>query len=279
MLSQPSPLPPPPAPGPVVRALVLLTVKARYHNLFRRLWRKQSGLPYIFNIFIKAKPGENLAEAHAMRFVASCTSIPVPKVHYAFAYKGASYIVMSRVTGHMVGHGWSSRPEESKRRILDQLRSIIAELRSVPIPSGAGVSSVDGGPFYDCRLPRRDYWGPYSTVREFHEALVNGMDFDIDCTLRPDLAELFEFYRHAGDQLVLTHGDLSSLNILVQGDTVVGIVDWETAGWFPLYWEYTCAKYVNPRNPFWGDPVDQFLEPMPHELKMENIRRKYFGDV
>jgi len=89
------------------------------------------------------------------------------------------------------------------------------------------------------------------------------------------------FYREASEAddvpLVLTHGDLSSLNIMVQGDTVVGIVDWETAGWFPKHWEYTCAKYVNPYNPFWADPIDDFLEPMPRELEMENIRRKYFG--
>lgn len=272
-------VPQPPTPGRAVRTLVLLAVKATHHKLLRRFWRKQSGLLHIFNICIKTKPDENLAEAHAMRFVASCTSIPVPKVYYAFTYKGISYIVMRHIKGHMAGYGWSCRTEESKMRILDQLRRMITELRSIPVPEGAGVSSVDGGPFYDCRLPSRLYWGPYATAREFHEALVDGTDLDTECTVTPDLSELFEFYRQSGNKLVLTHGDLSSLNILVQGDAVVGILDWETAGWFPAYWEYTCAKYVNPQNPFWADPVDQFLTPMPHELKMETIRRKYFGDL
>ena len=115
-------------------------------------------------------------------------------------------------------------------------------------------------------------------MREFHEALVDGINLDTDFTLDRDLSELFEFYRRSGNELVLTHGDLSSLNILVRGDAVVGVLDWETAGWLPAYWEYTCAKYVNPQNPFWADEVDQFLAPMPDELKMETIRRKYFGD-
>jgi hypothetical protein len=48
--------------------------------------------------------------------------------------------------------------------------------------------------------------------------------------------------------------------------------------WFPAYWEYTCAIYVDPQNPFWADPVDQFLTPMPADLRMESIRGKYFGD-
>lgn len=42
----------------------------------------------------------------------------------------------------------------------------------------------------------------------------------------PDLPELFEFHRKSGEELVLTHGDLSSLNIMVRGDDVVGIIDW-----------------------------------------------------
>lgn len=214
-----------------------------------------------------------------MRFVARHTSIPVPEVYCAFTHKGASYIVMRHIKGQMAGSGWPGRTEESKTQILDQLRRMIIELRSVPPPEGAGVSSIDGGPLYDCRLPSRLYWGPYTTVRAFHEALVDGLNLDAEyATLAPDLCELLEFYRQSGSELVLTHGDLSSLNILVRGDAVVGVVDWETAGWFPAYWEYTCAKYVNPRNPFWADPVDRFLAPMPDKWRMETIRRKYFGD-
>lgn len=50
--------------------------------------------------------------------------------------------------------------------------------------------------------------------------------------------------------LVFTHGDLSRLNILARGDDIVGIIDWETAGWYPSYWEYTTACQVNPQNSF-----------------------------
>jgi aminoglycoside phosphotransferase len=152
------------------------------------------------------------------------------------------------------------------------------ELRSVPPPEGTSVGGVDGGPFYDCRLPSNPLWGPYATTRDFHEALANGANLDVEYAQLPDdVPELFEFYRQSGNQLVLTHGDLSSLNILVDGDEVMGILDWETGGWFPPYWEYTCAKNANPHNLFWAEEVDKFLEPFPHELKMEKIRQKYFG--
>lgn len=80
---------------------------------------------------------------------------------------------MRQMKGKTVRYDWISRSEESKTNILDQLRCMITELRLVPPPKGASVSSIDGGPIYDCRLPARSFWGPYGTVREFHEALID----------------------------------------------------------------------------------------------------------
>ena len=42
-------------------------------------------------------------------------------------------------------------------------------------------------------------------------------------------------------EAVFTHGDIAPRNILVSNDlekTVLGIVGWESAGWYPAYWEY-----------------------------------------
>lgn len=91
------------------------------------------------------------------------------------------------------------------------------------------------------------------------------------------MSEVFEFYGKSSNEPVLTHGDLSSLNILVRADEAVAIVDWETAGWFSLYWEDICTENANPLNGFWADEIDGFLDPMLYEPKMEAIRRKYFG--
>lgn len=77
--------------------------------------------------------------------------------------------------------------------------------------------------------------------------------------------------------MVLTHGDLSSLNILVKNDKVTGIVDWESSGWYPSYWEHITAMQVNFGNEFWEDYIDLFIEPRPDDLQMERIRQTYFG--
>ena len=265
-------------PGLIIRLLVLLFVKARDQKYLRRLWKPSPGLMSVFNVCIKVKPFASLAEAHAMQFVARNTSVPVPKVYYAFVHKDSTYAVMSKIEGQMAHEGWQKRTPQSKAKILDRLRRMVAEYRSVPPPEGTGVGGVDGGPFCDCRLPTTLIWGPFATARDFHEALAGDIDIDADYAKEPsDASELFDFYRRSDSHVVLTHGDLSSLNILVKGDDVVGIIDWETAGWFPPYWEYACAKNVNPYNVFWADEVDSFLEPMPYELRMESIRQRCFG--
>ncbi|KAF7550422.1 hypothetical protein G7046_g8019 [Stylonectria norvegica] len=239
--------------GPAHRLLTILCVWAMNQKYLGRLWKPSAGVLTVCNICIKVKPFDNLAEAHAMQFVMQHTSIPVPKVYCAFVHSGKTFIVMQRIKGEMAWRGWLNRPAQSKKQILDQLSQMMATLRSIPPPETTGIASVDGGPIFDCRLPEQ-VGGPYATTRDFHQALANGVDIDTEYTnLPPEVSELFGFYRHSSDKLVFTHGDLSSLNVMVRDDEVVGIIDWETAGWFPPYWEYTCAKHVNPYNTFWAD--------------------------
>jgi hypothetical protein len=80
--------------------------------------------------------------------------------------------------------------------------------------------------------------------------------------------------------LKLTRGDLSILNILARGDNVVGIIDWETAGFLPEYWEHTSACQVNPQDLFWKDEIERFIESEPEALEMGKdwtaILRQYY---
>ncbi|KAI1084874.1 kinase-like domain-containing protein [Whalleya microplaca] len=263
--------------GPLTRLLVVLIIKMQANEYLRHLWKKPVGLHAISNIYIKVKPIDNLTEAYAMQFVAQNTSIPVPKLYCAFVFKGRTYTVMKKIEGDMVGRGWENRTEESRKRILGQIRDMLDQLRSLNPPEGEGIASAEGEAFCDWRLPSKPLWGPFTTIRDFHEALINGINLDVNCqNVPPDLAELVTFYRQPFGKPVFSHGDLSKQNILVKGDSVVGIIDWETAGWLPNYWEYTCTRGVLPWYAFSQEEVDQFLLPMHHELGMDMIRRKYF---
>lgn len=213
-----------------------------------------------------------------MEFVRQHTTIPVPKVYSAFEYKGRVYIVMQRIDATMLAQDWRSRTAESQSRILAQLKSMVEQLLELQPPDGLCVANVDGGPIIDTRLPKQFHWGPFESVSEFHSALLDGLDLNAaSADAFPELQELASFDKQSSPEPVFTHGDLSSLNILCKDDSIVAIIDWETAGWLPPYWEYVCAWNVNPQNSFWQEEVDKFLTPLPHARNMDAIRRRYFG--
>jgi tRNA A-37 threonylcarbamoyl transferase component Bud32 len=251
--------------------LVLGAVK-----LCRKLPRRRAGSVCFVSakICIKVCSGGHLSEASTMRFVARNTSIPVPKVYCAFTYNGATYIAMERIKGDMLAKGWVKRSPGSKATLLAQLRVMVEELRRIPSPRES-VSNVDGGPIHDVRMP--DIHGPYIDVHEFHKQLRGGLGAHPDHYA--DLSKMIALQDGRQWALKFTHGDLSSLNILARGDNIVGIIDWETAGFYPEYWEYTSACQVHPFALFWRDEIEKFIQPVPEALEMEKIRQKYFGDM
>lgn len=78
---------------------------------------------------------------------------------------------------------------------------------------------------------------------------------------------------------VFTHGDLNPFNVFVRDGLVVGILDWEFAGWYPAYWEYTAAWHGNRTRQAWQGVLTEFLDAYPEELKMEITRQKWWGDL
>ncbi|KAI1113979.1 hypothetical protein F5Y14DRAFT_416524 [Nemania sp. NC0429] len=150
-----------------------------------------------------------------MRFVAVHTSIPVPRVYCAFTHRGCTYIVMERIDGMNAGRGWVHRSEESKAKILSQLRDMVQQLRGIlPPTSQRGVSNILGGSVYDPRLPAPAHWGPFSCVEDFHLQLRDSLALDTDQSDAPaDLLELLAFYQQPFPDIKLTHGDLSSSNV------------------------------------------------------------------
>lgn len=144
---------------------------------------------------------------------------------------------MERKPGKPLADGWVFRPDASKAKILAQLRPMIAELRKVPRPPAQDgvsnvdvVSGIDGGQFFDGNLPKKRFWGPFPSIRDFHRELRGGLMAVPDehteerFTDLRKLVALHENYAPSSPP-VLTHGDLSANNILADGDTVTGIID------------------------------------------------------
>ncbi|RLL93933.1 hypothetical protein CFD26_102916 [Aspergillus turcosus] len=164
-----------------------------------------------------------LSEAETLRFVRSKTSIPVPEVYDAYVDESIArgVIVMEYIEGDVLQDVWEDMAEEEQEGIISQLRGYMEELRSI---KGDFIGSIDKSscedPIFTSELGS---FGPYADEDEFNEGIIRAMG----------IAE-----GHLG---FAKRRDLTPRNILVRGGRVVGIIDWEMAGFFPEYWEYVKA--------------------------------------
>ncbi|KAK2794369.1 hypothetical protein FQN52_008728 [Onygenales sp. PD_12] len=68
-----------------------------------------------------------------------------------------------------------------------------------------------------------------------------------------------------------THADLCPRNILVRDGKVCAIIDWEFAGWYPEYWEYTKAHYGQIKMPDWYAQLGSVMGGYGDELNAERV--------
>ncbi|KAJ9357574.1 hypothetical protein DTO282F9_1422 [Paecilomyces variotii] len=113
-----------------------------------------------------------LAEAEALRYVHSRTSIPVPKVFNAYVDESLNrgVIVMEYVEGEVLRDVWDDMDDGRRKKIVQQLKGFMAQLRSI---KGEFIGSVDGtaceDPVFCAELGG---FGPYKTEDEFNDGLI-----------------------------------------------------------------------------------------------------------
>jgi aminoglycoside phosphotransferase (APT) family kinase protein len=61
--------------------------------------------------------------------------------------------------------------------------------------------------------------------------------------------------------IVFTHADFRPANIIINNSHVVGIIDWELAGWYPEHWEFVKAFYTWYWQNDWGTRLLGILQP------------------
>ncbi|KAL1977785.1 hypothetical protein VTN31DRAFT_644 [Thermomyces dupontii] len=142
--------------------------------------------------------------------------------------------------------------DAEKCAIRDQLNLILEKLRLLPLPS----EYLGGGnppECIDCRMWKRKSPTYMTSEAQFNEFLLSGNS-------RPGMEPYIEFIRpmfREDHRTVLTHGDLHPRNILAikeerGGIRITGLIDWETGGAYPEYWEF--VKSLNTVRPIrFGD--------------------------
>lgn len=202
---------------------------------------------------IKYGKSVSLLEGENMLFVKEKQAAPVPEVFALYSKKmwgkSINYIVMEYIPGQGLDATWAGLDSLQKAKISSRLRLHFDALRSLPTPGYFG--SIGKRPLEDDMFwtapgddTNRVISGPFDSELELNNALVDKY------TYNSGLEHKAAYYRRVlplilqNNNSVFTHGDLQRKNIIVRDDGEMALIDWETAGWYPEYWEYASAMFA-----------------------------------
>ncbi|KAF3343668.1 Putative pectate lyase C [Verticillium dahliae VDG2] len=172
-------------------------------------------------------------EVDTLRFLRrKAPELPTPDVKATWETGGRRYIVQDRVPGQTLGAVWHELDLSAKVRILDQVVAVIERWRTF---TSGKMSSVTGGPVESLRWWSTGFtpWGPFRRKRELFAYFEAAMG---DC---PEVVRHM-LWRNMPDcrPWTFSHGDLHVYNIMVEDGNLSGIIDFATAGFYPVWWEY-----------------------------------------
>ncbi|KFY04302.1 hypothetical protein O988_00877 [Pseudogymnoascus sp. VKM F-3808] len=221
------------------------------------------------NTVIKSGSDIQTDEINALR-VARELQLPVPEVYEAhpLPIMGAS-IHMSYIPGETLEVAWPTMSPDQKQGIALQLRAIVDKMRSLSSDDNA-FRSCGGGMIRDMRSYTTYAGGPFLDEQSFNDFVM-----DIAKSTPKVIREGLRARLRCDHRVVLTHGDLTPRNIIVQDNKITGLIDWEIAGWFPEYWEYVKFFHRPCIHKDWFDyALDIFSEPYIEDLiNYEGIHR------
>jgi hypothetical protein len=203
-----------------------------------------------------ALDGTGLAEARVMDFIRIHTKIPVPRVHMVFERAGELYNVMDYVPGERLSRSYGTSAEDLQN-IASQLAGIIRQIRAISIPQQSGIGTWDGRPFKNTWF-RPLPWDRnvtlscvFHSVAEYNDYWIKRSKLDI--TAAPHVG--------TSTQIVLAHGDLNGANIIVKNGEIAAILDWDTFGWYPDFWELIPPRIWVKGGKGWLEAMDRTFGP------------------
>ncbi|RWQ96568.1 kinase-like domain-containing protein [Paecilomyces variotii] len=266
----PRPMPPrilqttppvPHVPSKTVRILWGIVHKALYH--FSRWYCSWFGIHFDasivqlpFGLVMKWTDRTSLEEAISMQ-MARAAGMPVPRLiscgeHPNDPFNAFFSILMTRLPGVPLENSMDELQPDAEEPWLEELKICVQSMRLWHPPSQEIICSPIGTKIRSSRVPHH-VMGPFADQEEFHRYLLSPAsahgfksvaEYE-DALLRAKKLQ----ERHY--RIVFTHGDFKAHNILVGDDGhLSGFLDWESAGWYPEYWEFTTAMRFG-RNSWW----------------------------
>ncbi|PYH99821.1 kinase-like protein [Aspergillus ellipticus CBS 707.79] len=197
-------------------------------------------------------------EASNIRLLEKATSIPIPTIIEDWVEENQRYFtLMRRVRGEPLSRLWTNMSANQRESIAKQTADYLMQLRKLQSPK---MHCVEGQPLYSAFLFPNSYGlphGPFSSDDE----LWAEMEMALKKLEVPENARLLLRKRMPpATPYTFTHGDLTYVNIMVEDGRLTGILDWESSGYFPVWWEFTSAGIgLGQEDKEWKDLLQRFM--------------------
>lgn len=177
-------------------------------------------------------------EYQALRVVDKHTAIPAYRVINIYHRPEGKVVEYEGIPGKNLEQHWTELSLDKKRRIISDLGRFVDQLRKMTPPKHFVIGDSTMGAALNTRFGPGKV-GPFYSIDAFHDFLRRGhrpQEFRGDCVEKVHEARAKSNKPY---QLKFTHGNLIPRNVLIDdAGRVCSLIGWESAGWYPEYWEY-----------------------------------------
>ncbi|KAF2477186.1 phosphotransferase family protein [Lindgomyces ingoldianus] len=213
------------------------------------------------------------SEAKNMNYAAQLGGMRLPKVYGSFNSSNPTagisqtrgYIVMDYVKGSCLADLWPNMNLQQRQTVITQVAVMIRKMQSTPLdfagPVGGGMSQGlfftdwGAGPFENGRAMEDWFNHKLHVCKAFKRVPLNAAPFEFST-------------------FVFTHGDISPRNIILDGQGLVWLIDWQNAGSYPPQFE---AAVIADQSDF-KDFGEMLLKHIEHdEAKVRQLRSVWYA--
>ncbi|KAF1809592.1 kinase-like protein [Eremomyces bilateralis CBS 781.70] len=178
--------------------------------------------------------------------------IPAPRIQRVVQYNGNAYCIIDRIQGTTLEAMWTKLGWLATANLALQLRRSIHLMRSITSTTAGSLATGECRSFWledryglPARASPKDityfirFWAGFISIRTAMKAATQG-SVNSKCRIPSRV-----------DTLVFTHHDLAPRNILLDPSGRLWLIDWDYAGFYPIFFEYASIHNFHiPQN--WG---------------------------
>ena len=229
-------------------------------------------IPLPFGILLKWSDGTRLEDCLSTQAMRDA-GLPVPYILCYGEHADCSHAPFSMLMFRMPGvelyqELWDWFEPHQKVSIISELMTYMDAIRAWRRTSDGDkkedkcICSIMGTSIRSLRVPRK-LIGPCCDQETFDKKLIFPASMShvkLFANYERDIARTASFHemKHT---IVFSHGDFNPWNILVTYDGhLSAILDWESAGWYPEYWDFTTTLMWQRPGTFWFEIVMALME-------------------